>query len=158
MIKHPPNEKDIDLTLYQYPILYTDFYMKYTIGEVVTYWSDKLLKNGIILDKIICDENGFDGLFFRPYYKTFPWSVSIIHMDSLNPQRCIYKINFNLPYNYLLSEKQKTFINEYFKGYWIDYIDIQLSRIIIQFNLNEYSSHLFRTLKIQKIKDNLQKM
>ena len=186
MIKHPPKEKDIDLTIYQHPIMYSDYYMKYPIGDVVRYWTDYLLKNGILLDKVNCNENGFDGSFFRPYHKSFPWNVNILHMTFI--KESMYKLNFNFPnyrltnlistncistmnsvimnssytnqqYNqwYLLDEERKV-IEEYFKGSWIDYLDIQGSRIIVQFDLDEYYIQWFRTQKLLKIKNKLAKV
>ena len=186
MVKHPPKEININLTIYQHPIMYSDYYMNYTIGDVVRYWTEHLLKMGILLDSVKCDHNGFDGSFFRPYYKSFPWSVNIIHMDFI--KNSMYKINFNFPnyrltnltstscitnvnsktinssytgqqYNqwYLLDEERKM-IEDYFKGSWIDYLDIQGSKIIVQFDLDEYYIQWFRTQKLLKIKNKLSKI
>lgn len=184
MIKHPPKEKDIDFTLFQHPIMYSDYYMQYPIGDVVKYWTKYLLKNGILIDNVRCDKNGFDGSFFRPYHKSFPYNVNIIHMDFI--KESVYKINFNFPdyrlinytstsctttidskninssytnqqyVQFFLTESERKIIEDYFSGSWLDYLNIQGSRIIVQFDLDEYYIQLFRTQKLLKIKDKLQ--
>ena len=53
-----------------------------------------------------------------------------------------------------LTEKEKEFISDLFKGDWLDYLDIQGSRIIVQFHLEDYYP-IFRKEKVLHIKKNL---
>lgn len=55
---------------------------------------------------------------------------------------------------YTLEKEERLFIENFFKGEWVDYLDIQSSRIIVQFFLNKYYP-IFRKLKISKIKNNI---
>ena len=183
MIKHPPYSS---LLCTKHPnMIYTDIYMDYPIGDIVKYWTKILIDYGIRLDKIKVDENGFGDAFYRPHYKTFPWSVNILHMysetfTSMNREDC-YKINFNLEnkditdlnlseifpsiskgvikgishtyigqIGYKMKKEEKQFITNLFQGKWVDYLDIQGSRIIVQFWLNDYMP-IFRKEKILKI-------
>lgn len=150
MIVHPIYKSTIDSKIDRNST-YTDYYMDFTIGEVVEFWTNVLSEKGIKLEKK------------NPYQ----CNVGIIHM--YNPRNKVtileridkYKINFNLSMiqtgkkGYLnyhkLSIKDKNFLYAYFNGDWMDYIDIQSSRIIVQFNLNDYYTKHFRKLKILKI-------
>lgn len=165
MIKHPIKEQklnNVDLKT-GLPIFYTDIYMSYLIGDVVRYWTDEIIKNGILLDDIITKDGVEDNAYYRPYYKDFPWNVTIIHMSSI--KESIYKINFNIKSTidknifsyYTLNEKQNKFINNFFKGDWVDYVDNQGSRIIVEFDLDKYYYLWSRTVKLQKIKNNIKK-
>jgi hypothetical protein len=185
---HPPYSSELDEL---YPnMIYTDIYMDYPIGDVVKYWTNILINNGIRLDKINVDDNGWDGAFHRTHYKSFPWSVDILHMNSsafsvISSKMRIdcYKVNFNLQcrdviiddcqeceivkltnntvsirhtgqIGYNLNNKERTMVENMFKDKWVDYLDIQSSRIIVQFWLDDYYP-IFRKEKILHIKKNL---
>ena len=160
-MKHPPS---IYVLERQYPgMIFSDIHMTYPIGDVVRYWTKLLIDNKIRLDKIDVDENGWDGDSHRVHHKTFPWAVDIIYMYSkripdLYKKDC-YKINFNLEcidgvFGYNLTEKEKEYISNLFKGNWLNYLDIQGYRIIVQFWLEDYYP-IFRKEKILYIKKNL---
>lgn len=172
---HPPHIHEIERL---HPkTIFTDVYMDYPIGDVVKQWTQILLNCGIKLKKSRVDDKGInsDG-FYRPHHKTFPWMVDIIHMYSsgialINKVDC-YKINFNLEdsetidksfedrtvyigtLGYILSKDEKEYVTNLFKGDWVDYLDIQSSRIIVQFWLEDYYP-IFRKEKILHIKKKL---
>lgn len=174
MIKHPPKEEQLSIVdkKTQLPMFYTDVYMSYTIGEVVRYWTKEMLKNNIPIKKIITVNGIVDKTYYRPYYKEFPWSVDIIHMNFIKNSE--YKINFNLTdgeheyydknnpfiyricnYNYVITDEQNNFLDNFFKGDWLKYVDKQGSRIIVEFDLDKYYLSWFRTIKLNKIKNNI---
>ena len=186
-MKHPPFDSEIE-RLYT-GMIYGDILMTYPIRDVVRYWTKLLIDNGIRLDKLYTDENGWDGDFHRIHHKTFPWAVDIIHMYSerlpdLYKKDC-YKICFNLEdgdiltecfvedsliitenngvaisrrstgiLGHKLTEKEKEYISNLFKGNWLNYLDIQGYRIIVQFWLEDYYP-IFRKEKILHIKKKL---
>ncbi len=182
-MKHPIPTSELDKL--QPRTFYSDIYLDGSpIGDVTRYWTKLLLDNGIRLEQYVTND-GWDGSFYRPLYKTFPWEVDIIHMYSeRNPSLYgldCYKVCFNLEcrevivddgqecevmlvgdgsvslrhvgqIGYSLSKKERDFTENLFKGKWVEYLDIQGSRIIVQFRLENYYP-IFRREKILKIKN-----
>jgi len=144
------------------------------IIDIATYWTNTLLENGIRLDKSNDEQYPWSSVLH-------PWLVSIIHMGGKYYTEDTYKINFNLECSeiidyehienvmltentlssrgigtigYNLTKEERLFVENFFKGEWLEYLDIQGSRIIVQFHLDKYYP-VFRQLKIRKIKNNI---
>jgi len=144
------------------------------IIDIVTYWTNILLENGIRIEKNNKEQYPWSS-------EVYPWSVDIIHMGVRYYTEDTYKINFNLEcselidyehienvmltentmssrgkgtFGYTLKKEERLFVESFFKGDWLDYLDIQGSRIIVQFHLDKYYPE-FRRLKIRKIKNNI---
>jgi len=182
---HPPHSSELEKL---YPdMIYSDTYHDYPIGEVTRYWTKLLIDNDVRFEKLDVDKNGYEDNILRKQYKTFPWSVHILHMYSptipdLYRKDC-YKINFNLEWGYTsinegngydvvvnnkknisvrykgtigysLSKGERDFVEGFFKGDWLDYLEIQGSRIIVQFWLEDYYP-IFRKEKILRIQNKL---
>lgn len=170
-MKHPPySSSELDIL---YPGRnYNDIYHNFPIGEVTRYWTKLLIDNGIRLEKSL-KTSPWSVNIIHMHSPTMP---------NLYTKDC-YKINFNLEcrdviiddgqecevtitkkdgvsirhtgtIGYRLDKKERDFTENLFKGEWVDYLDIQGSRIIVQFWLEDYYP-IFRKEKILKIKNNI---
>ncbi len=165
---HPGDSSELDIL---YPnTLYSDIYHSYPIGEVTRYWTKILIDNGIRLEKssrifpwsvdILHMHSRLRSIKIDCYKICFNLECSDVIID--DGQECevtITKkdgvsIRHTGTIGYILSKKERDFTENLFKGKWVQYLDIQGSRIIVQFWLEDYYP-IFRKEKILKIKNNI---